>query len=323
MHRYWNEAWNRSAIATRALVAAPIGFLLIVVPAISQAQEQQLPRQEEQEQPETLITMINGMPIQDFFDNRLAAGRVIEQLLGDSEVRRIRWREMEEDERREFVSGLLASLRDGPAFRGDVRNFPSALSGIGGYAIVPLLEAYADVTISLPPTITGKIRDYVFDEDDMSGHLAVDTTVTYLGRAACPLGYLPCPRLRTRPVIERLHWDIEVRPGTYRVIPHSGIYEDPFPNTVHFSKEKLADIKARGLNHKLFAQGPGIRVRHVYKIMDDGSIKRFHNNHPYYASTLDSCIDLMFAGKPRATHLPMQKYYCLGRCAQPAVVNSN
>jgi hypothetical protein len=208
----------------------------------------------------------------------------------------------------EFVRELLERLRQGDAFPVDVRGVPSALGGIAGFAVVSFLEAYAaESRPRVGPTISGKIKDYVFNEDDLSGHLAVDTRV-----------YFPWSG-----IIDRFHWDIEVRPGTYQVIPHSGNPNNPFPNTVAFDKKKLKDIDARGLDHKLFAQGPGIRVRHVYKIRDDGSIKRLSNNHPYYASTLDSCIDLMFAGKPPAIRLPPQIGYCLGRCAQPAVVNTN
>jgi hypothetical protein len=280
MKRNWIEACMK--IAAGAWVA--IGVLLITAPVIAQAPDQ--------EGFETWVTMVDGAPIEEVLAEPERAASVVEELLGNSD--------------REFVRALLESLRLGVAFPGDVRGVPSALGGIAGFAVVSFLEAYATES-RVGPTISGKIKDYVFDEDDLSGHLAVDTRV-----------YFPWSG-----IIDRFHWDIEVRPGTYQVIPHSGDPKNPFPNTVAFDQSKLDDIAQRGLDHKLFAQGPGIRVRHVYKIRDDGSIQRYPNNHVYYASTVDSCIDLMFAGKPPAIYLPPQPGYCLGRCAHPAVVNSN
>jgi hypothetical protein len=280
MKRNWIEACMK--IAAGAWVA--IGVLLITAPVIAQVPDQ--------EGFETWITMVGGAPIEEVLAEPERAASVVEELLGNSD--------------REFVRGLLERLRRGVAFPVDVRGVPSALGGIAGFAVVSFLEAYAAES-RVGPTISGKIKDYVFDENDLSGHLAVDTRV-----------YFPWSG-----IIDRFHWDIEVRPGTYQVIPHSGDPNNPFPNTVAFDPPKLADIAQRGLDHKLFAQGPGIRVRDVYKIGDDGSIQRYPDNHPYYASTLDSCIDLMFAGEPPAIYLPPQPGYCLGRCAQPAVVNSN
>jgi hypothetical protein len=278
MRRNWIEASMR--IAAGAWVA--IGVLLIAAPVMAQ--------EPDEEGFEPWVTMVDGAPIAEILATSERAAGVVQTLLGTQD--------------RGVVTELLASLRQGIASQGDVRGLPSAFGGIAGSVVVPFLEAYA--ADSLAPTISGKIKDYVFDKADMSGHLAVETKVEH------PLG-----------LVERFHWDIEVLPGTYQVIPHSGIYEDPFPNTVYFDDEKLKDIAARQLDHKLFAQGPGIRVRHVYRILPDDSIERLHNNHPYYASTLDSCIDLMFAGEPPAIKLPPQPGFCLGRCAQPAVVNSN
>jgi hypothetical protein len=281
MKRNWIEACMK--IAAGAWVA--IGFLVITAPVIAQE-----PVQEEGF--ETWVTMVDGAPIDEVLRDTRRAERIVGALVGNSD--------------RQFVSELLERLRQGVAFPVDVRGVPSALGGIAGFAVVSFLEAYAAGAM-VGPTISGKIKDYVFDESDLSGHLAVDTRV-----------YLPWKNTS-----DRFHWDIEVRPGTYQVIEHSSNRNDPFPNTVAFDQDKLAEIAGLGLDHKLFAQGPGIRVRHVYKILDEGSIQRLPNNHPFYASTVDSCIDLMFAGEPPAIYLPPQPGYCLGRCAQPAVVNPN
>jgi hypothetical protein len=290
MKRNWIEACMK--IAAGAWVA--VGVLLITAPVIAQAPDQApvIAQAPDQDGFETWFTMVDGEPIDDVLRNPDRAPQIVQALLGNSD--------------REFVKELLASLRQGVPFPEDVRGVPSALGGIAGFAVVSFLEAYAAGS-PVGPTISGKIKDYVYDEDDLSGHLAVDTRV-----------YLPWSR-----ITNRFHWDIEVRPGTYQVIPHSGDPNNPFPNTVTFDPAKLPEIAKRGLDHKLFAQGPGIRVRHVYKIRNDGSIQRYPNNHVFYASTVDSCIDLMFAGEPPAIYLPPQRGYCLGRCAQPAVVNSH
>jgi hypothetical protein len=289
MKRNWIVACTTIVIAARVWVVGAIGWSLsIAAPVMAQAPDQ--------EGFEPWVTMVDEAPIAEALADRSRGAAVVERLLGNAD--------------QEFVRELLASLRQGVAFRGDVRGVPSALGGIAGSVVIPFLEAYANNTAA--PEISGRIKDYVFDQADLSGHLAVETRVEHPPSETHPLG-----------LIERFHWDIEVLPGTYQVIPHSGDRDDPFPDTVAFDPAKLNDIERRRLDHKLFAQGPGIRVRHVYQILDDDSIQRLHNNHPYYASTLDSCIDLMFAGPPPAIRLPPQPGYCLGRCAQPAVVNSN
>ena len=217
----------------------------------------------------------------------------------------------------------IARIKQGEAREDDVHE---ALTGIGGFAKIQVAEI---ALASRDPEraeetrlICGKIRDYVYDEGQKSGHLAVDTRIDVFDTAASYNAGTPDS-------VERYHWDIEVD-GIYRVIQRDDNNPaDPFPNTV-----KLPDaakdpanpdgIWQRGLDHKLYAKGTGIKVRHVYQRFDDGRIERLPAGHPYYVSTDESCIDLLTAGPPPATvgELPPQSGYCLGRCDHPQVVNT-
>lgn len=194
---------------------------------------------------------------------------------------------------------------------------PEALKGIGGFSARGLLRA-AD---GQRQVITGKIRDYVYDDSNKSGHLAVDTRVEIFATRESFVMHKPDVTLR-------YHWDIEIEPGAFEVQKHSGEDLDPFPGTekhpvpVEFTDATLKDIKKRGLIYKLFAKGEKIVVRHIYQVFDDGSIERLPNKDPLYESTEESCIDIMFDRFPPAIDLPPQRGYCLGRCDQPQVVNT-
>jgi hypothetical protein len=76
------------------------------------------------------------------------------------------------------------------------------------------------------------------------------------------------------------------------------------------------------LKYKLNAKGTGIVVRHVYRKVDSDPIELLPPTDPRYASTAESCIDLLFNPYPPETELPPQIGYCLGRCEQPAILNT-
>jgi hypothetical protein len=152
--------------------------------------------------------------------------------------------------------------------------------------------------------VRGKIHKYYFNDDQKGGYLEVNTEVdTEVGGVTHT---------------DKYFWAIAVRPGTYRVVDRDdSMPEDPFPDTVEFPMGAYADIVDRHLDQKLFAEGTGIVVIAVKK---NGVLLPFWR--PEYASTADSCIDMMFWGYPRESELPQQKYYCLGRCKHPAVINT-
>ena len=214
------------------------------------------------------------------------------------------------DEGQAKAKSILAGFDENSASGKDV---PSALKGVAGQSTLSLVRWAVDE----PQVISGKIRDYIYDDQNKSGHLAVDTKVETYGSLANLRNGTPFR-------VEFFHWDIEVV-GIYRVIPRGPDPFDPFPDTVEFSDEALGpdgSIRRRGLDHKLFAKGKGIVVRHVYRRVGNGPLRRLPDGHPFYDTTEDSCIDLLFKGFPPASELPRQRFYCLGRCDHPQVVNT-
>ena len=199
----------------------------------------------------------------------------------------------------------------------DVRR---SLLGVGGFSVVQLLEALLASGVERQVFLSGGIKDYIFDKDTKSGHLAVDTRIKIYETSESFIKGVPDR-------VERYHWDIEVE-GIYEVQEHSGNDLDPFPGTaqypdgVEFTKYTLREIKRRGLKYKLFAKGEKIKVRNVYEIFEDGSVTLLPKEHIFYTSTEESCIDIMFDRFPPAVDLPPQRGYCLGRCDHPQVVNT-
>lgn len=208
------------------------------------------------------------------------------------------------------VKAWQQAIRQGTADKGMV---PPALTGISGFTTIQLVDV-ALAEGAERQIVSGKIRDYIFDKSTGSGHLAVDTKVEFYNTLTSFNSSVPDR-------IEQYHWDIEVE-GGFEVQPHSGNDLDPFPGSVEFTDKTLKAIKKRGMKFKLFAQGKSIKVRHIYRRVDGGPLARLKASHPYYVSTEESCIDLMFDRYPPATELPPQIGYCLGRCDHPQIINT-
>lgn len=214
------------------------------------------------------------------------------------------------EEGRRALAKIIAKFDEGDVSTSDV---PQALWGVSGSSTLAL----ARLGIGEKQIISGKIRDYIYDDSKKSGHLAVETKVETFKTIANFSRRVPDR-------VEYFHWDIEVE-GIYQVQTYSGDPFDPFPGTVQFPPEALGpegSIQKRGLDHKLWAKGKGIVVRHVYRQVGAGPLERLPAGHPYYETTEESCIDLLFKGFPPARELPPQESYCLGRCDQPQVVNT-
>lgn len=196
--------------------------------------------------------------------------------------------------------------------------------------------------------LCGKIRDYVYSPDDESGHLTIETLEEEFYNID---SFLNCePNKATF-----LHWDIEIPDGLYQVFKrdNGGFNLNPFPQSelkdVKFAPPSLdpddsRSIWCRCLTHKLYAEDkPEIEgsedkriiIRHVYRQICErdssgapqlGPFESIDESHPdyhlYYDATEKSCVDIMFKGEPPTAQLPTQAEYCLGRCKQPAVINS-
>jgi hypothetical protein len=244
--------------------------------------------------------MVKGVPIEQLVEEPGALRQAVIELVGTDNT----------DEIDKFISVVRSRS-------GNVEDVPANLTGIGAFPGLQLLEAYFASVNELPERrkVSGKIGDYFFNDADKSGHLSVNTKVEYFDTAASYAS-------KTPDRVQRYHWHIEVLPETYEVRPHSGKRDDPFPGTLAFAEPMLTNIEQRGLDHKLWATGTGIDVRQVYEVFSDGSITLLADGHPYYSETAASCIDMLFRGYPPAIDLPAQPAYCLGRCAQPEVVNT-
>ena len=188
---------------------------------------------------------------------------------------------------------------------------PDPVKGIGGfYTRLQFRTALSPAAKIETQRLSGKIRRYIFNKNTMSGYLEVDTVVETL------VNGVPVAR-------DTYWWSIAVLPGTYRVVPRKNNQpRDPFPNTVPLPDAALdpdnpRGIWKRGLDHKLFAKGPGIVVLAASK---NGDL--IPANDPVYQSDSDSCVDLLFKDYPPEQTLPPQSGYCLGRCQDPLVVNT-
>jgi hypothetical protein len=242
---------------------------------------------------------INGQTVEEFLGARDQAEELLNGLL-----------ELDVVGQRDQLINLLEGIDRGDATQEDI---PDALSGIGGFSTLLALRAYL---FNEAHRVQGKIRDYVYVDSDKSGHLAVDVRTEFFASAKDrDSGELP---IRT----ELLHWDIDVE-GVYKIHQRGFDFLNPFPQVdLVLPGNAIAGIWARDLKYKLHARGIGIKVRHVYRKIDDGLITRLPSTDFRYASTDASCIDLLFHPYPPETELPPQIGYCLGRCDHPAIINT-
>lgn len=251
---------------------------------------------------ERLMLMVGAQEISEALQNREALGVTLNQVLfgvdsgkrlGDDELASL----LEFASSEEVTADALRDRLEGS----------DALNGVAGFSVLQLLHAYVT---GEPQPVRGKIREYYFNDEQKGGYLEVDTEVdTVQGGSVVNT--------------DRYFWAIAVRPETYRVVDRVGPPSaDPFPETVDFPPAAVDEsnpdsIWGRNLDQKLFGEGTGVVVIAVRKnnvLLD--------TDHPLYESTAASCIDLLFWGYPRRSELPKQRYYCLGRCADPQVVNT-
>jgi len=235
-------------------------------------------------------------------DRERALDTLNDILLGEDSSRRFN-----DDE----LAALLEQAQSDEVTAADLRaalDGNDALSGIAGYSVLQFLHAY--VTGERQP-VRGKIRKYYFNDEQKGGYLEVDTEVDTVQGGSV---------VKT----DKYFWAIAIRPDTYRVVDRVGPPStDPFPNTVLFPPELLDEtsdesIWGRNLDQKLFGQGTGVVVVGVKK----NDVLLDPTTHPFYESTAASCVDLMFWGYPPRSELPQQRFYCMGRCSHPPVLNT-
>jgi len=238
---------------------------------------------------------------------------------------------------------------------GDTNGVPEALKGIGRIGVAPFLEAASarsePGTSNLRVKVGGQVRDHIFipDPSDPSdcpssgrGHLSVDVLHEFFDADE---DLRACRPNKT----EFYHWDIEI--SKYEVHKRYDLIEElkddhgyfpnnPFPTLpdIAFPASALdpddpRSIWCRCLDHKLYATGKRIKVDRVYRQIcnhpagpNDEDFRLLDPDHPqdgiFYEQSNDACIDIMFAGYPPLAGLPKQREYCLGRCENPAIVNT-
>jgi hypothetical protein len=232
----------------------------------------------------------------------------------------------------------------------DNYNVPPAVRGLGGFGTLLFLRAYAGrfaqkngetkvINPEFRTKVSGKICDYVFLPDPVdpyqgSGHLSVEvleeTFQTNQDLIDCK------PNKATFH-----HWDIEVCKYSVFERNNKDFPDNPYPDlpNVMFPAPALdpndsRSIWCRCLDHKLYAEGKDIKIEQVYRQVtnypsnsSDEDFNLLDKDDPminalYYESTPDSCVDIMFKGYPPLVNLPEQREYCLGRCKDPAIVNT-
>lgn len=174
--------------------------------------------------------------------------------------------------------------------------------------------------------MSGQITDYN-RENDGSGYIE---STTFITRVVVPKG-AGAPPIRTT----AFRYRVEVAPGGFSIISRDDNASDgPFPGTLAFSPEMKARVALLGFNKKLWAKGTAIDVTSV-------AVDRNYNpaapnfvalpsNHPIYQTDAESCIDMMFnipSGNdedvPKTfAELQAPPFYCLGRCANPLLINT-
>lgn len=193
-----------------------------------------------------------------------------------------------------------------------------------------------DFSVKASVELTGLITAYGFGPDGVhdgketgSGNLTVDTYQTVKHGSATV-------------EVHNYLWEIEIKNKGYVIHPiqHENAPDpdtwtkedwknwDPFPGTLFFSVDMKKRIHEKGFNVKLHARGKNaIKIKSVWK---DGFRIRNSNKDlkPLLKPDEDSCIDifLVVADKNDPATIPTgtlgEHSYCLGRCENPAIINS-
>ena len=210
----------------------------------------------------------------------------------------------------------------------DTRKVPG-LTGIGGVMGHAFLEAARDALLSgnydrqrrVEISLHGQIEDYSFNEADGSGSI---TSVTYIDRTVIPSGS-GVPKTRTR----AYKWEIEIEAGGFTVVEKGSDPHAPFPGTMQFSDEMKQRIDSLGFQYKLWASGTKIKVNKVWfkPNAKNPNWRELKKTNPKFAKLYEpdanNCIDMLFVDRPPASLDGMgPPFYCLGRCANPLIVNT-
>ena len=183
----------------------------------------------------------------------------------------------------------------------------------------------------------GQITDYNYDQSDGTGELNVTTYITW--KVVTSGSGNPAPKT------EAYKWIISVEPTSglsftgFQDEMNTGNINNPFPASgMTFDPDTLNRIQSLGFTRKLWVRGDDIvieEIRHrkwnkmTFVLLDktDPKYERLYD----MTGDEDSCIDIFFA-VPSASPLPTNMvqlnalggppFYCLGRCANPMILNT-
>ena len=246
--------------------------------------------------------MVDGLPVDALLDQGNEEGRaVFEEVLAELQEEGVPVDNPEE------LKALLDSIEEGEEDDADNVVYQSAglPDTLRGFAAISTAQFLRTAVLGESEEIRGKITRYYYNDYTSGGYLEVKTIVRRFNAAGAQIAK------------NRYFWAISIRPDTFTVHRRNDVDpDDVFPGTLPIS---LSHVEERGLDHKLYATGEnqGIVVLGVYQ---NGTL--LPQSHPYYDMTPTSCIDLLFNGYPPEDELPEQRFYCLGRCDSPPIVNT-
>jgi hypothetical protein len=189
--------------------------------------------------------------------------------------------------------------------------------GHGGYSQRPGVETYGQIQ----EECDGE-SGYSYDSATGSGRLCVTmTTITTRGNS----GITQTNAMKIKVTVSAGGFNVEEKDLTFS--------DNVFPNFAREAGLMVGSGAASGFNYKLWASGNTISVDKVW--IFDPSINDFREIDPatnpgdaMYSGLFDpdpeACIDMMFVGDPPSA-LPADAappYYCLGRCANPPIINT-
>ena len=208
-------------------------------------------------------------------------------------------------EKRGRLKELLAVLDRGQGFAGFV---PPKLRGLEGFQTRLALRYAVECTDNQLKSLgdlnlVGKIEKWIYEKERRSGYIYWE--------AKAP----NCDGVEQN---YRFHVAVD---GSY--VEHKNLakgYELYFPKLgmelPEEERQRIRDQKRR-FDYKLHAEGESIVVLTAFvnhQLVDASD--------PIYERTEDSCIDVLFRGRPPATELPKQEWYCMGRCDNPPLINT-
>lgn len=191
------------------------------------------------------------------------------------------------------------------------------LSNIGGFYAILGMRAFVECVVirgnRLKPgdqRLFGKIVDYAYNENTSGAHIDFEANhaLTCAGEEILD---------------EKYSIHISVTPYNDRgeqigLIKHKKNEKGKFPVLRGFlpnDPEVLHNLK--DMNYKLHTIGESINITAAFR---DGEL--LPQDHPIYLQNSSSCIDIFFMNEPDPFALPPQHEYCMGRCAEPPLINT-